>query len=160
MVHLVLTAVALALRLAPLLHGATQRPTPSASREWIERPVLKPSTRTAVNGNDPFEYFSLAQGLRAGCGFAQLLDHNCWLPEVSRNPGYPLFLALSPSLTAAVFVQALLGAFGCLIVGLFVARRWNPAAGLLAAAFIAVDAPSIVASSSIMADSLFQFLVL
>src|ERR1700752_2234621 len=81
-----LALVALALRLAPL---------------------LRPGSEWAMANVDSPRYVELAEGIRAGCGFARLIDGRCGPPEVLRTPGYPLMLAVVPSLRAVVAMQAL-----------------------------------------------------
>jgi hypothetical protein len=131
---LALAGMALALRLLPLLrHGAA----------WS---IL----------DDSNEYLALVQGMGSGCGFARMVDGSCKSPELLRLPGYPLFVEMMPSLRAVVGAQALLGAATCLMVGLFTCSRWGPAAGVVAQILLALDIPSIVASSTIMSDSLFE----
>lgn len=126
---------ALAIRLAPLLRGGTG---------WAMNP-------------DSARYIELAQGLRAGCGFARWLGH-CGPPEVLRTPAYPWFLALMPNPRAAVAVQGLIGAGVCLMAGLVVAAWWGMGAGLAAELLLAFDAPSIVYGAMIMSDIPFQAL--
>jgi hypothetical protein len=70
--------------------------------------------------NDSPRYLELAEGMRAGCGFARWIGH-CASAEVLRTPGYPFFFALVPNVRTAVAVQGVIGAAVCLMVGLFVA---------------------------------------
>lgn len=130
--------IALALRLAPLLRGGTG---------W------------ALANVDSPRYVNLANGLRAGCGFAQLLNGHCQAPEVLRTPGYPLFLAMMPGLRAAVAVQAFIGAGLCVAIGFFLDAWWGLAAGAVAEALLTFDLPTIVQSSRILSDVLFQALL-
>jgi 4-amino-4-deoxy-L-arabinose transferase-like glycosyltransferase len=132
-----LTAVALLLRLAPLLHAGDSR----------------------IMTSDSFHYLDLAAGIKAGCGFAQLSGGVCAAPETLRTPGYPLFLAVLTDPRGAVAVQALLGAATCFIVGYFAATRWGLAAGVAAEIFLALDIPSIMVGAQMMSDSLFQLLL-
>jgi len=132
---LVVGVAALALRLAPLLHRGLG---------W------------AMGNTDSPRYVELAQGLRAGCGFATLTNGRCGSPEVLRTPGYPLFLLAMTSLRAALVCQAVLGAALCLLVGYFVFIWWGKTAALIAEALLAFDAPSIIQGSRILSDSLFQ----
>ncbi|MDO8431607.1 MAG: hypothetical protein Q7S58_04270 [Candidatus Binatus sp.] len=109
--------------------------------------------------NDSSRYVELADGLRAGCGFAKDLATGCAAAEVLRTPGYPLFLAAMPSLKAALFVQAIIGALACLVAGLTTAKFWGIRAGATAAILLALDVPSIVNGDRVMSDGLFQGLV-
>jgi len=121
-------------------------------------PLLRPGDWWAVL-DDSHEYLALTHGLLSGCGFARLMNGACRSPELLRLPGYPLFVLMMPSLRSAVFVQALLGAFTCLLVGWFACSLWGLTAGIIAETLLALDIPSIIASSTIMSDSLFQTLL-
>ena len=121
-------------------------------------PLLRPGDWWAVL-DDSHGYLALAHGLLSGCGFARLMNGACRSPELYRLPGYPFFILMMPSLRAAVFVQALLGALTCLCVGWFTWARWGLAAGIIAETLLGLDIPSIVASSTIMSDCLFQALL-
>ncbi len=102
-------------------------------------------------------YLALAQGFLNGCGFAPF-EGACGPPEVMRVPGYPLFLIPFVShYRAVVLVQAVLGALTCLLVARVAARKHGLMAGLIAAAFIATDVPTILATKEIMSEALFQF---
>jgi len=132
-----IAAVALLLRLAPLLQPGTG---------W-------------TRSNDSARYVELASGLRAGCGFARLDGGVCGPPETLRTPGYPLFLVAFSKPRTVVAAQAVLGAATCLIAGYFTATRWGLAAGAAAETLIALDIPSIVSGAMVMSDSLFQLLL-
>jgi hypothetical protein len=134
---LVIAGGALLLRLLPLLR----------SGDWWS--VL----------DDSHGYLALAHGMLSGCGFARLINGACRPTELYRLPGYPLFVLMMPSLRATVFVQALLAALTCLMVGWFTYIGWGLTAGIIAETLLALDIPSIVASSTIMSDSLFQTLL-
>ena len=103
-----ITVVALIVRLAPLRHSGTS---------WAMQP-------------DSVKYIALANGLTAGCGFAQWAGR-CGRAELERTPGYPLFLAASRSLRSSIVAQALLGAGTCLMVGLYAWWRWGMIVGAL-----------------------------
>ena len=120
----------------------------------LARPDLKFQT-----GWDAADYIPLSQGIEHGCGFARYADGKCGSPDVSRPPGYPFFIAIMPGLRSVLVSQAVLGAALCIWLGWFVAARWGGAAGLAAAALLAIDVPSIVYGGMIMSDSLFQFLL-
>src|SRR5580704_7077626 len=121
-------------------------------------PLLRPGDGWAVL-DDSHGYLALAHGLLSGCGFARLINGACRSPELYRLPGYPFFILMMPSLRVAVFVQALLGALTCLLVGWFTWAQWGLTAGIIAQTLLALDIPSIVASSTIMSDCLFQALL-
>jgi 4-amino-4-deoxy-L-arabinose transferase-like glycosyltransferase len=134
---LAIVLAALVVRLAPLARGDMKFAT----------------------GWDAREYIAVAEGLRSGCGYAAVVDHHCGPPSNARSPGYPAFLAAMPSLRSVLIAQAILGALLCLWLGAFVYRRWGAAAGLLAAALLAFDVPSIVYGAMIMTDVPFQILL-
>jgi hypothetical protein len=121
-------------------------------------PLLHPGDHWAVL-DDSHEYLALAKGMLSGCGFARLDDGSCRPPELLRLPGYPLFLALMPGLRSTIAVQALLGAATCLLIGLFTYTKWGFTAGVISETLLALDIPSVVASSSIMSDCLFETLL-
>ncbi len=107
-------------------------------------------------GADSYLYLALARGLRAGCGFAPYVGR-CGAPELMRTPGYPVFLVpFLAHLRLAILMQAALGALVCLIVARFAGRRAGPIAGILAAAIVAVDVPTILNSKELITEALFQ----
>jgi hypothetical protein len=118
---------------------------------WLARP----GSDWAV-GADSHLYLALAQGLRAGCGFAPYLAR-CGPPEVMRTPGYPVFLvSLLAHLRLAIAIQAAFGTLVCFLVADFAGRRAGPVAGILAAAIVAVDVPTILNSKELITEALFQ----
>jgi hypothetical protein len=121
-------------------------------------PLLRSGDWWAVL-DDSHEYLSLAYGIRSGCGFARLINGACRSPELFRLPGYPFFIFMMPSLREAVFVQACWEHLPACFVGWFTWARWGLTAGIIAETLLALDIPSIVASSTIMSDSLFQTLL-
>ncbi len=108
---------------------------------------------------DAADYIPLAQGIQHGCGFARFENGHCASADVSRPPGYPLFMAMMPGLRTVLVIQAFLGAALCIWLGWFVSTRWGSGAGLMAAALLATDIPSIVYGAMIMSEALFQFLL-
>jgi hypothetical protein len=109
---------------------------------------------------DTAKYVALANGLRAGCGFAQWTGR-CGSPELERTPGYPLFLAAAGNLPTAIVIQALLGAAICLLVGLYGWWRWGIAVGAIASLVLALDVPTILMGNSLVSETLFTaFLVM
>jgi hypothetical protein len=133
---LLLAVVALVVRLAPLLR---------AGHQWA---VL----------DDSHAYLRVAQGLEAGCGFAQWNNGACDAPELLRTPGYPVLLTFISNFRDVVAIQAALSAATCFLVGWIALTVWGLRAGVIAEAVLAFDAPSVVASSSIMTDCVFQAL--
>ncbi len=108
---------------------------------------------------DAADYMPLAQGIQHGCGFARFENGHCASADASRPPGYPFFVAMMPGLRTVLVIQAFLGAALCIWLGRFVSTRWGSGAGLMAAALLATDIPSIVYSAMIMSEALFQFLL-
>ncbi len=107
-------------------------------------------------GADSHLYLALARGLRAGCGFAPYIER-CGAPELMRTPGYPVFLiSFLTHLRLAIVIQAALGALVCFMVANFAGRRGSPIAGILAAAIVAVDVPTILNSKELITEALFQ----
>jgi hypothetical protein len=117
--------------------------------------LVRPGSDWAV-GSDSHLYLALARGLRDGCGFAAF-DGICRVPEVMRTPGYPLFLVpFFENYRLAILAQAALGAFVCVYVAKFSTRRGDSLAGILAAAFVAIDVPTILNSKELITEALFQ----
>ncbi len=108
---------------------------------------------------DAADYIPLAQGIQHGCGFAKFENGHCAGADVSKTPGYPFFVAMMPGLRTVLVIQAFLGAALCIWLGWFVGTRWGIGAGLMAAALVATDIPSIVYGAMIMSEVLFQFLL-
>jgi len=82
------------------------------------------------------------------------------IPNTFRTPGYPLLLALlNDNVTAIVVVQALLAGLTVFLAGLVGLRLFNSRVGLLGAALLAVDIPSIFSSGMVMSEVLFTFSV-
>jgi hypothetical protein len=107
-------------------------------------------------GADSYLYLALARGIKAGCGFAPYVER-CGPAELMRTPGYPVFLVpFLDYLRMAVAIQAALGAWVCFIVADFAGRRVGPVAGILAAAIVAVDVPTILNSKELITEALFQ----
>lgn len=108
---------------------------------------------------DSYRYIELAKGLVFGCGFARLLNGSCADPEMLRAPGYPLFLALTHTLGTSIVIVSLLAAGVIFAMGTVISSHWSLRAGLLAAALLAFDLPSIGVTSCVMSDALFQSIV-
>jgi hypothetical protein len=102
----------------------------------------------------------LADGLRTGCGFAPLWQNGtCGPAEIERTPGYPLFLAVLPSLRSVLAIQAVLSAGTCLLIGLFAWRHWGLAAGIITESLTGFDLSSI-ASNNIGTEILFTWIII
>lgn len=130
------TAVGLALRLAPLLR-----------HDIIVNP-------------DSARYLELAEGLRHRCGFVRWTNGACGATvETFRTPGYPLFLAALPNLRTAAAIQGIASAVEILLAGLLVWQCWGFAAGVVAELLLAGDIPSILFGAMISSDVLFQALI-
>lgn len=120
-------------------------------------PLLRSDLSFALRPDDSFEYLELADGMSRGCGFARLINDSCQPAEILRTPGYPLFLdAFGGTVRWALAAQAILGGIVCLLVAAWVASRWNMTAAIVAELIIAFDLPSVVMSSEVMSEALFQ----
>ncbi len=123
-------------------------------------PVLRSGTGWAgINQWDSAGYIELAHGLQHCGGFAREVEGSCSAPELLRTPGYPAFLAIVPPIRAVILLQALAGAFLCWAVGFFAGKRWGKRAGIIASLLTALDVASIIWSSQIMSEALFQFML-
>ncbi len=121
-------------------------------------PLIRPGIGWATT-SDSIGYIHLANGLVAGCGFARAVFGRCLQAELVRTPGYPLYLALFPSMRAALAVQAVLGTAGIFISALFTWRWIGITGAFIVAAVLGLDVPSIVASNSLLTETLFTSLV-
>jgi 4-amino-4-deoxy-L-arabinose transferase-like glycosyltransferase len=112
--------------------------------------------------DDSHDYVQLAQRWLAD-GTYGLQTKSGWM-TASRMPGYPLFLAglfalFGNSLRAVVLAQAILST-GTIALAYALARRAGPAAGLLAAALVAVDPLTIGFSAAILSEMPFTLCLL
>jgi hypothetical protein len=123
----------------------------------IMLPKMKPDV-------DLDSYRSLAQNLAAGNGFVAESIEGRTLPNVSRTPVYPLFLAAlmrigGDRLGLFLTVQCVLGAVVCMLTILLASRwlsgRWAIAAGLL----VALDPNSVVRCVDLRTETLFTLLL-
>jgi len=128
---------------------------------YVAAGPVKPETevtylkRGEIDLGDSKQYLLLGAGIRHRLSYTW--DHE---PNTFRTPGYPLLLALlDDNLTAIIVVQALLAGLTVFLVGLVGLRLFNSRAGLLGAAFLAVDIPSIFLSGTVMSEVLFTFSV-
>ncbi|HYG62614.1 MAG TPA: tetratricopeptide repeat protein [Thermoanaerobaculia bacterium] len=101
---------------------------------------------------DSLEYLRWAQSIAAG--------ESRWPLLPTHAPGYPYFLGtllalFDGSLTAARFIQALLGAVLCVVVALLGRRLYGPRAGLVAGLLLALYGPLIYVELSLLAEGTF-----
>jgi hypothetical protein len=122
-------------------------------------PLARPDIVWAFSP-DSIGYMRLADGLRTGCGFAPLWQNGtCGPAEIERTPGYPLFLAVLPSLRSVLALQAVLGTGTCLLVGLFAWRHWGLTAGIIAESLTGFDLASI-GTNNIGTETLFTWIII
>ena len=121
--------------------------------------LIRPGSDWTLNP-DSILYVSLARGIAHRCGFAPYNGNGtCGAPEVLRTPGYPVFLIFFLSnFRWAIAAQALIGALMSILVGRFASRHYGRLAGIVAAAFVAIDIPTILIGKELMAEPLFQAL--
>ncbi len=111
--------------------------------------------RGEIGLGDSEQYLLLGASIRQRLSYSW--NHE---PNTFRTPGYPLLLALlDDNVTAIIVVQALLAGLTVLLVGLVGSRLFNSRVGLLGAALLAVDIPSIFSSGMVMSEVLFTFVV-
>src|SRR5260370_10129765 len=116
-------------------------------------PLIRPGIGWATT-SDSIGYIHLANGLVAGCGFARAVFGRCLQAELVRTPGYPLYLALFPSMRAALAVQAVLGTAGIFISALFTWRWIGITGAFIVAAVLPLDVPSLMASNFFFTETL------
>jgi hypothetical protein len=111
-----------------------------------------------ILNNDSKYYLALARGLTHWCGFAPF-DLRCGSPDVLRTPGYPLFLVpFGSHYRSVILAQSAIGALTCMVVSRFVTKKHSATAAVIAAAFVAIDIPTILVTKEIMSEPLFQCL--
>jgi len=120
-------------------------------------PKLKPDV-------DLDSYRSLAQNLAAGSGFVASATDGRLLPNVSRTPVYPLFLATlmrvgGDKLSLFLLVQCLVGAATCALTTLLAARRLSWGAAVVAGLLVTIDPNSIVRCVDLRTETLFTLLL-
>ncbi len=109
-------------------------------------------------------YRSLARSLAAGKGFVAVSATGQELPNVSRTPVYPLFLAAlirvgGDRLGLFLAVQCMLGAATCLLT-VILASRWLSWRGATAAGLlVAIDPNSIARCVDLRTETLFTLLL-
>jgi len=121
-------------------------------------PLARPGTAWMLQHDSP-SYIMLAKGLTKGCGVAPWKDGTCGTLEMGRTPGYPLFLAVIPSLRFVVVVQAILEAVTVFVVGVAAAAVAGTFSGIVAASIFAFDVVSISNCATIMTEPLFTAIV-
>jgi len=121
-------------------------------------PLSRPGTAWMLTADSP-SYTVLAKGLTRGCGLAPWEHGACGTPELGRTPGYPLFLAVIPSLRSVLVVQAILETGTVVVVGVAAAAAAGTLAGIVAASIFAFDVSSISNCVTIMTEPLFTAIV-
>jgi hypothetical protein len=109
-------------------------------------------------------YRSLAQHLAAGKGFVAISHAGQELPNVSRTPVYPLFLAAlmrigGDRLGLFLAVQCVLGAVTCLLTVMLASRWLSWAGATVAGLLVAIDPNSIVRCVDLRTETLFTLLL-
>jgi hypothetical protein len=108
---------------------------------------------------DSATYLAPARSLLAGRGFS---DEN-GEPETFRTPGYPLllipFLLARDTAVAVVTFQHLCNVLLTLLIYLFTEKRVGRSAALIAAAFFAVDVPTIHYANKVLSETSFTLLL-
>jgi len=111
--------------------------------------------RGEIGLGDSEQYLLLGRSIRHRLSYTWNRE-----PNTFRTPGYPLLLALlDDNIAAIVIAQALLAGLTVFLTGLIGYRLFSSRHGLLAAALLAVDIPSIFSSGMVMSEVLFAFSV-
>lgn len=128
---------------------------------YVAAEPVKPETETTylkrgeIGLGDSEQYLLLGESIRHRLSYSWNGE-----PNTFRTPGYPLLLALlDGNVAAIVIVQALLAGLTVFLAGLVGLRLFNSRVGLLGAALLAVDIPSIFSSGMVMSEVLFTFSV-
>jgi 4-amino-4-deoxy-L-arabinose transferase-like glycosyltransferase len=151
LVAIAVVAVVIRLAVAASFKGHSYVATDPAKPE-PEAAYLK---RGGVGLGDSEQYLLLGEGIRHRLSYGW--NHE---PNTFRTPGYPLLLAvLDDNVTVIVIVQAFLAGLTVFLVGLVGARLFNSRVGLVGAALVAADIPSIFSSGVVMSEVLFTFSV-
>jgi len=130
---------------------------------WVNKPLT----------HDEHEYLALARSLETGNGFRypDPLPPALASQQFSRAPGYPLFLAIvggeeglaadvSSSPRSVKVAQAVVGAFGVLLVGLLAWRTAGATAGAVGASIAAIYPPLVWMPGYVLSETLFSVLML
>ena len=144
---------------------------------YVAADLVKPESeatylkRGEIGLGDSEQYLLLGAGIRHRQSYSWSEDTSgegergngkgrAGIPNTFRTPGYPLLLALlNDNVAAIVIVQALLAGLTVFLTGLVGLRLFNSRVGLLGAALLAVDIPSIFSSGMVMSEVLFAFTV-
>jgi 4-amino-4-deoxy-L-arabinose transferase-like glycosyltransferase len=119
-------------------------------------PLRNPGFDWAIVQVDSQHYMAGAEGLIAGCGYADVENGKCGTAETRFPPAYSVFLTAMPTLRTAVVFQAFMGAIVCLITAVVVAWFWDYWTALLAATLMAFDLASVATGAAIVAEQTFQ----
>ncbi len=123
--------------------------------------VLLPEMKPDV---DPDSYRSLGRNLAVGKGFVAVSLDGRELPNVSRTPVYPLFLASlirvgGDKLGLFLAAQCVLGALTCLLTALLASRWLSWRAAAVAGMLVALDPNSIQRCVDLRTETLFTLLL-
>jgi hypothetical protein len=124
--------------------------------------VLLPNLKPDV---DLDSYRSLARNLVAGKGFVAISEAGQELPNVSRTPVYPLFLAAmmkigGDNLGLFLAAQCVLGAVVCALTALLASRWLSWGKALAAGLLVTVDPNSVVRCVDLRTETLFTLLLI
>jgi hypothetical protein len=122
-----------------------------------------PHPERFVSSTDSLEYLSLADNLVEGHGFSQATAPP-YVPDFRRTPVFPIVLASlfavsGRHLGVAAAVNAGFGLLATTMISVLVARKIGTRAGLVTAAFLAVDLTSLAYRELILTESLFTLLL-
>ncbi len=120
-------------------------------------PQMKPDV-------DPDSYRSLGRSLAEGKGFVAASMDERELPNVSRTPVYPLFLASlirvgGDNLGLFLAAQCVLGAMTCLLAALLASRWLSWGAAAVAGMLVSLDPNSIQRCVDLRTETLFTLLL-
>jgi len=114
-------------------------------------------------------YLALAENLSQGKGFGRLVNAGpsgeaVWVPEICRTPGYPVVAAFLGIVTGHTRAATILMQHGamialCVVLALVCRKAWGAWAGILAAAFLAVDLQGVALGNLLLAEACFGILV-
>jgi len=112
---------------------------------------------------DSASYVNPAKALLYTGRFAIRPD-NTDIPEITRTPGYPLFLAglfwiFGQTCVPVILIQILLNLGTIAITYHLGAKLWGGRIGLVGAVLLACDIPSFISAQKVLSDTLFTFLL-
>lgn len=113
---------------------------------------------------DSYSYLGLADSIIHGHYSFEIGQDHVFPADLLRPPGYPLFLAATGTTnpqkaSVAGFLECIIAALFCCVLGLVVARHFGPKIGIFACVVFAIEPSSVMYVQRILADGLVALLI-